>query len=178
MAFISWATQEAQMLQTAGDTCSIQFSASLLWLSEFSTERTQTFLFPAQILAFAFSRCSGCHWPHLTRLCRSLLCLWRLSFLRPSRARGASCWDSVAPCFCHFSWPCGVQYYRCIAILRLVVSPSSCSLSSVGTGTPFVFSSSAQQVAWRQKWMFIEWMNESLSAKTWLPWAYMPCNLL
>lgn len=44
-----------------------------------------------------------------------------------------------------------VWYYRGIVLLCLLVSLSRYSVSSVGTRTTFVFSSSAQQGAWRQK---------------------------
>lgn len=43
------------------------------------------------------------------------------------------------------------QYYNCLTIICLVVSLSSYSLSSVGTRTTFIFSSSAQQGAWTEK---------------------------
>ena len=180
-------------------TSSVQFSALLLWLSwlsEFSPKQTRTFIAPVHTPACAFPQPGAPATVSLTSPdFLAWVCLFQdsatappqrkflLAILWPSWARGPSHLDCIDPTFASSPGPCG-------AVLQLYYNHLFSGLSFAvilwalrGREPLLSFHAVPSRVPGQRsecslnEWMN-EWITESLSAQTWLPWLDMPCNLL
>lgn len=157
------------MIWTSGGVLYAAFCVAFGWLTSLWSIQVSS---SSHCIAMFTAPCIICHQPHPHLIFYSPFSFQDSAMASPLRKcfcfslsthpywlRGPSLWGATAPYFCLSLTPV-VQHCSCITVIWWRVSLSYYTVSSQGTGTSFVFSSSAMQGAWRQPVVTVPWIHE------------------